>query len=327
MFAMHPTQGVVDRVTVINGIAIDVVAGAVQPAAKIEDRENIVRWQASNAEFLIPIDAQGARATNVQAVRTVITHSELIQESRRECVIPANSNIVSEEILELAAGICRTAELNIERLMGVVAAVVSKKDLVLPVEVMVNADGHQSVIDGAARTKVEIVGQVCVLRSWDQSENRCSGGVDRGDNVIGCEGKTAGNAANGGGGRRIKNLIRQYLLSGAGVNHGLSVSGYWRTEEGGEVARAFGNSGDSADNRCALVLLVLFPREEEEGLIVAIVELRNPDGTAEGKSVVVLGVRRAGSAEGVVEPSVGVEIRVLHDLINIAVVLICATFG
>src|SRR5580692_8583424 len=105
MFAMHPAQGVVDRVTVINGIAIDVVAGAVQPAAKIEDRENIVRRQASNAEFLIPIDAQGTRASNIQAICAVIAHSELVQESRRECMIPANSNIVSEKILELAAGI------------------------------------------------------------------------------------------------------------------------------------------------------------------------------------------------------------------------------
>src|SRR5580658_6157756 len=242
-------------------------------------------------------------------------------------MVPANANVVREEILELPSGVGRPAELHIERFMGVVAAVVSKKDLVLPAEVMVYAHGHQRVIDGAARTEVEIVGQVGVLRRRDQSENSGSGRIDGRDDVIGCERKTAGNAANGRSRRRIEYLILQYLLPSAGIDHRLSVSGYWRTKECGEVAGAFGSSGDGADNRGALVLLVLLPREDEEGLIVAVVELRNPNRADEGESIVVLGVWRAGSAEGVVEPAVGVEIGVLHDLINIAVVLICAAFG
>ena len=63
-------------------------------------------------------------------------------------------------------------------------------------------------------------------------------------------------------------------------------------------------------------------RQEEERFVSAIVDLRNPDGTADGSAEIVLLQDRLALVVGIVEEPCGVEIIVAKEFIKIAVKLI-----
>src|SRR3984957_14599579 len=70
-----------------------------------------------------------------------------------------------------------------------------------------------------------------------------------------------------------------------------------------------------------------FVGEEEKCLVLAVIDLGNPDRTADGEAEIVLLINRVGDMGGVVEEVIRVEIVIAHELVRRAVELGGAGFG
>ena len=88
-----------------------------------------------------------------------------------------------------------------------------------------------------------------------------------------------------------------------------------------------GRGRNRVGRNAALILPVLFPREEEECLISTVVEFRDPDRTAECAAVVVLLVECPRQTHTVVIPRVRIQVFIPEDVVSHTVKQIATGLG
>ena len=235
----------------------------------------------------------------------------MIEQGRRKDVIVADADEVRGQILRGDKG--REGQLQVGQVVvvaHVVTNVVGDEELVVGAEGLVEAHGFGGADDGVRAREVVVVDD----GAGSLGNVGRDGRSDRADLPLGNDVAGVGGAA----------LLAAHRAGGAGVKDlplidGGAIAGIGAQDRGGEiggkVAIQVCRGGQREQLGIALGVFELLPCEEEEGLVAAVVEVRNPDRATEGAAVVLLVVGRCavagvGSVDGavaIVEPGVGIE--------------------
>ena len=267
----------------------------------------------------------------------------MVQQRWREGEVPTSANIVGRKVLNVTIVVEWLREVGAGGFLVVLARAVGDKDLTLRRKVLIDANGVRCVDVGRASCEGKVVGiaenvcrRRCLIGKRKTGEQLLRSGTEPcARKCIAWEWPAAEDARtdlNAGG--WIKYLVEQDGLIGAGIDqHQLAVyqcvSRDRSAEYVAEVSRALRRSRHGGLNHIAQMQLILLPCEEEEGAILAVVQLGNANRAAKGSPEVVLAVLRLAECAGdfgdtiavkvfeaIVEPVVGVEDPVFDNRIS-----------
>ena len=336
VLVLDPRQIVIEGVDGVLRSVVGLAAPGGVAFAEAEPQEVLIAiGNAREADFILPVDAAldcGLRRIVIFAP-VVAAGIEVVEEGRTEGVVPAHAKDFAVALRVVVIGVepgkHALAALRAGRHIGAIDAGITGEAVLFRENVV--ALSAEFVDGGEVGTLVDQI-----IRAHIPGRARSDRDVrDQGQTtaLVGCQ------SLDGDG---VKPAFRD-LVAGKDVAREPRTAGGVRLGSGrvvdrnqcaggvdplGKIALVHlggGNGGGGGGG--AIAVAEPFVREEEEGLVLAVVDFGNPDGSAGGGAEVVLLVDGLLLVERVGEEAVGVEGVVAEEFVHIAVQFVGAALG
>src|SRR6266581_972181 len=296
-----PRDGVGNQQTIGDGVVETSAAKTLIPDSYGASGEaELWKTRATSAFYtqrLFPV-LPGDACPLTRVIQPVKTDVDMIQQSGAESIVPAKAEVMrdagSKKVLIERRGKHRISIQCFE-----ITVTVGKKELTSRPPVLIYTEGLRGSPNGFVGVKKKIVEEP-ILATGDvgmhlqEPEYVQGNGTKRASDLVSGEGDAAADeSSRAGGSGGIEDLAEQNGSIVTRVEDRVARSSLQRwTQQGGKVAGTFHIGGQSGDARCAHVVSILLPGEKEETLIMTVVQLGNPDRTAQTPAKVVLMISR-----------------------------------